>query len=117
MIAIVTGGGSGIGRAVSERLRNAGADVVVWDLEDGDIACDISDPESVVAAVEQTVAGHGTPDRLVACAGVGASGLLLDQNPKSKLYRSLMRSQLAHVAQTAATCVEQAAERLDGSDD
>ena len=81
MIAIVTGGGSGIGRAVSERLRNAGADVVVWDLKDGDIACDISDPESVAAAVEHTVAGHGTPDRLVACAGVGASGLLLDQTP------------------------------------
>jgi NAD(P)-dependent dehydrogenase (short-subunit alcohol dehydrogenase family) len=81
VIAVVTGGGSGIGRAVSERLRNAGADVVVWDLKGGDIACDISDPESVTAAVEQTVAGYGTPDRLVACAGVGASGLLLDQTP------------------------------------
>ena len=81
MIAVVTGGGSGIGRAVSERLRNAGADVVVWDLKGGDITCDISDPESVAAAVEQTVAGHGTPDRLVACAGVGASGLLLGQTP------------------------------------
>ena len=33
------------------------------------------------AAIEQTVASHGTPDRLVACAGVGASGLLLEQTP------------------------------------
>ena len=81
MTAVVTGGGSGIGSAVVDRLRTVGADVVVWDIKGGDIHCDISDPESVSAAIEQTVAGHGTPDRLVACAGVGASGLLLDQTP------------------------------------
>ena len=81
MTAVVTGGASGIGSAVVNRLRTVGADVVVWDIKDGDIHCDISDPESVSAAIEQTVAGNGTPDRLVACAGVGASGLLLDQAP------------------------------------
>ena len=81
MIAVVTGGGSGIGSAVVGRLRTAGADVVVWDIKGGDIDCDISDPESVSAAIAQTVASHGTPDRLVACAGVGASGLLLEQTP------------------------------------
>jgi NAD(P)-dependent dehydrogenase (short-subunit alcohol dehydrogenase family) len=80
VIAVVTGGGSGIGSAVVGRLRNAGADVVAWDVKAGDIRCDISDPESVSAAIKQTIAGHGTPDRLVACAGVGASGLLLEQS-------------------------------------
>lgn len=81
MIAVVTGGGSGIGSAVTVRLRAAGADVVVWDVDGGDIDCDISDPASVSAAMERTVADHGAPDRLVACAGVGASGLLLEQTP------------------------------------
>ena len=81
VIAVVTGGGSGIGRAVTDRLRNAGADVVVWDLDGGDIDCDISDPAAVSAAIDQTVADHGPPDRLVACAGIGASGLLLEQAP------------------------------------
>ncbi len=81
MTAIVTGGGSGIGRAVVDRLREAGQTVVVWDISGGDIDCDISDPESVSTALEQTVAVNGSPDRLVACAGIGASGLLLEQTP------------------------------------
>lgn len=78
MTAIVTGGGSGIGAAAAARLRSAGADVVTWDLKGGDITCDISDSESVTAALAQT---PGVPTRLVACAGVGASGSLLDEDP------------------------------------
>lgn len=81
MSAIVTGGASGIGRAVVERLRAARGDVVVWDLSGGDIDCDISEPDSVSAALDRTVVEHGAPDRLVACAGIGASGLLLEQTP------------------------------------
>ena len=81
MSTVVTGGGSGIGAAVVERLRAADHDVVVWDIKDGDIDCDISDPDSVAAAIDATVAGHGVPNRLVACAGIGASGLLLEQTP------------------------------------
>ena len=37
MTALVTGGASGIGREVAQRLRSAGHDVVVWDLADADI--------------------------------------------------------------------------------
>ena len=81
MSAIVTGGASGIGRAVVSRLRGAGHDVVTWDVRDGDIDCDISDAEQVSAAMARTIADHGFPDRVVACAGVGASGLLLDESP------------------------------------
>ena len=79
MTTIVTGGGSGIGSAAAARLREAGVDVVVWDRANGDIDCDISDPDSVSTAVEQTVAERGVVDQLVACAGVGASDTLLDQ--------------------------------------
>ncbi len=81
-VAVVTGGASGIGREVAERLRDAGRDVVVWDLSGGDIACDVSDPDTVAAAMEQTVREHGVPTRVVTCAGVGASGMLLDQSPE-----------------------------------
>jgi NAD(P)-dependent dehydrogenase (short-subunit alcohol dehydrogenase family) len=77
--AIVTGGASGIGLAVVNRLRKAGEDAIAWDISGGDIHCDISDPDSVAAALESTNAKHGPPTRLVACAGIGATGLLIDQ--------------------------------------
>ena len=79
--ALVTGGASGIGHEVAGQLRDAGHDVVVWDLSDADIACDVSDPDAVSAAMEQTVRERGVPSRIVTCAGIGASGLLLKQQP------------------------------------
>ncbi len=80
MSTLVTGGASGIGREVAGRLRDAGHDVVVWDQSGGDIDCDISDPEAVTAAMSHTVREHGVPTRVVACAGVGASGMLLTES-------------------------------------
>ena len=81
----MTGGASGIGREVAGRLRDAGHDVVVWDLacetNSADIACDVSDPDAVSVAMERTVREHGVPTRIVTCAGIGASGLLLKQQP------------------------------------
>lgn len=80
MSAIVTGGASGIGREVAGRLRDVGHDVVVWDQAGGDIDCDISDPEAVTAAMSRTVREHGVPTRVVAAAGIGASGTLLAES-------------------------------------
>jgi len=79
MTAVVTGGASGIGREVATRLRGAGHDVVVWDLSGADIICDVSDPDAVSAAMEQTVREHGVPTRIVTCVGIGVSGMLLEQ--------------------------------------
>jgi NAD(P)-dependent dehydrogenase (short-subunit alcohol dehydrogenase family) len=84
MTALVTGGASGIGREVVGLLRDAGHDVVVWDLADADIICDVSDPDAVAAAMEQTVREHGVPTRVVTSAGIGSSGpsgLLMKQAP------------------------------------
>lgn len=78
----MVGGASGIGRAVVDRLRDVGQKVLVWDLVGGDITCDISDPDSVTAAMARTLAAAGAPDRFVTCAGVGASGQLLEQSPE-----------------------------------
>jgi NAD(P)-dependent dehydrogenase (short-subunit alcohol dehydrogenase family) len=80
--SVVPGGASGIGAAVVARLRSAGDTVVVWDVVDGDITCDISDPGSVTEAMKRTVADVGAPERFITCAGIGASGLLLEQSPE-----------------------------------
>ncbi|MDO3333920.1 SDR family NAD(P)-dependent oxidoreductase [Mycobacteroides abscessus] len=82
MSAIVTGGGSGIGRATVEIMRKNGHNVLAWDIKDGDIDCDITDQDSINAALRQSVELNGVPDRLVACAGIGVSGLLLDHDPQ-----------------------------------
>jgi 2-dehydro-3-deoxy-L-rhamnonate dehydrogenase (NAD+) len=67
-VALVTGGASGIGAAVVERLRAGGADVHVFDLANGD---DVRDSAQLNAAVERLP----RLDVLVCCAGVGGDSL------------------------------------------
>ena len=81
-IAVVTGGASGIGAAVSERLKHGGVRPVVWDVNPAaEVVCDVSDPAGVEAAVRATVDTVGVPTLMAACAGVGHSGLLFDVPP------------------------------------
>jgi len=86
--AIVTGGASGIGRAVCERFARSGARVAVWDLNaeaasqaaaalpavaagaHAGVAVDVSDEAGVAAAMAQTTAAFGGLDLLVASAGI-----------------------------------------------
>ena len=80
--AVVTGGGSGIGRAVALRMAAEGARVAVWDRdvaaaeavagETGGIAVplDVSDWAAVEAAARQTGEALGGIDALVCSAGI-----------------------------------------------
>ncbi len=78
-VALVTGAGSGIGKRVAELLAAAGHEVVGCDVEGTEIRCDISDPAAVDDALATAVAEHGPPSRVVACAGVGRAGMLVDE--------------------------------------
>lgn len=81
-IAIVTGGGSGLGEATARALAARGARVAILDVgieraeavtaEIGGIAvkCDVSDAESGVAAMAEVAEKLGTPRILVNCAGI-----------------------------------------------
>lgn len=81
-MAVVVGGGSGIGAAVAQRQRAAGATVVVWDVRGAaDLQCDVSDARQVDAAARATLERAGTPALLTITAGVGHSGLLADATP------------------------------------
>jgi NAD(P)-dependent dehydrogenase (short-subunit alcohol dehydrogenase family) len=77
-VAVVTGGASGIGKATSELLASEGVRAVTWDLAGADVTCDVSSVDSVEAAIATTVATFGVPTMLVACAGIGRVGRIID---------------------------------------
>jgi len=77
-VAVVTGGVSGIGKATRDLLAAEGARPVAWDLTGADVVCDVSSEESVEAAIRETTASYGVPTILVAAAGVGRTGRIVD---------------------------------------
>lgn len=76
--AVVVGGASGIGAATVEQHRTLGHDVIVWDLGDADVVCDITDPDQVDAAASATLERVGVPDLVSVTAGIGHAGMFLD---------------------------------------
>jgi NAD(P)-dependent dehydrogenase (short-subunit alcohol dehydrogenase family) len=71
LVAVVTGGASGIGAATAALLESRGATVAILDLATG---CDVGDADSVDAAVAAVAERHGRIDVLINNAGIGAAG-------------------------------------------
>ncbi len=85
LVAVVTGGASGIGSATASLLRSRGALVRVLDRTAGEtedgipvLAADVTDTEAVDAAIEAVVRDTGHLDVLVNNAGIGAAGTVCD---------------------------------------
>ncbi len=97
-IAIVTGGGSGIGRAIARRFSGAGARIAVVDIADEQaqavvsdivgaggearaIVADLAVIESGAHIVGETVAAWGGVDILVNCAAISQGAGIVDLDP------------------------------------
>ena len=90
-VAVVTGGASGIGRAMAARFKDAGMSVVIADVEAGalettvaelgvtGVLTDVSDADSVQALADAVRAEHGTAHVVCNNAGVGGGGMIADQ--------------------------------------
>jgi len=80
-VAIVTGGGRGVGRGIAQRFLDAGADVVICgrgepkDLPTANgrsavfVACDVREPEQIDALVKATTDRFGRLDVMIPNAG------------------------------------------------
>ncbi|UUZ93160.1 SDR family oxidoreductase [Paenibacillus sp. P25] len=99
-VILITGSGSGIGKATALLFASEGAYVVVNDLEAGKgretadeivkaggsasfIQADVTDPESVKTMVDRIIAEHGRIDVLFNNAGVSGVGAIHEVEPEA----------------------------------
>lgn len=125
-VAVVTGGGAGIGRGIAAGMAAFGARVAIWERDPQTcaqaaesigalgIATDVRDGVQVDAALDRTIAELGTPTILVNNAGGVFSSPLLEtsENGWDALYRANLRHVLLCSQRIARTMVS---EGLPGS--
>lgn len=86
LVAVVTGGASGLGLAIADELADRGARVAVLDLAEPAeprhtaIRCDVTDTASTDAAIAAVAEQFGRLDVVVNNAGIGAAGTVADND-------------------------------------
>ena len=107
-MAIVTGGGSGLGAATARALAEKGAKVALFDInleaaqkladEIGGLAlaCNVSSAGDAEQAVSRVVDELGTPRILVNCAGIANAGRIVGRDGPHdlELYRRVIEVNL-----------------------
>jgi len=108
--AVITGGGSGIGRAISKKFAQQNAKVIIFELTEEHAAdalkeihdaggqaqayaCDVSDPESVSASVSKALEDSKRIDILVNNAGIAHVGNAVNTSVEDfdRIYQTNVR--------------------------
>lgn len=97
-LAVITGGGSGMGRTAATLLSGQGADVAILDVNETGLAetagsggnirpftVDVTDTDAVAQVVDQIETEMGPIDRVYNAAAIMPFGKLLEQDPKLQL--------------------------------
>ncbi|MQA96912.1 MAG: SDR family oxidoreductase [Streptosporangiales bacterium] len=127
-LALVTGGGRGIGAAISITLAEAGADVAIGYRKDEEAAAKtvaaieaagvrgrafraaVDNAEDCAALVADVTGGFGSPDILVHCAGIASRGKSVADTDPAELERVLRVHAMGphHLTQAALPHLRQA---------
>ena len=117
-VAVVTGGNRGIGLAIATKFKNEGYQVVVSyrsgsapDGFDG-VVMDVTDSESVNAAVASIEAKYGQIDVLVANAGITKDGLVMRMSDED--FESVVETNLVGAFKVARACTRGMLKRKSG---
>lgn len=132
-VSVVTGGNGGIGLGIAEALGSAGSSVCVWGRNPeknaravqivsntgsmcASVVCDVADPESVEAAMRETLNRFGRVDGCFANAGIGGGGRLSFIERSETEFRNMLDVNVGGVFRAFRSVARHMVERAQRGD-